>query len=76
MKKQKPMAKFRQIDPVDFEFDTNKGKSIGVKTENETIQGSLLGIFDNMIILKSLSKRNFPVLSHIDYSEIKSIILY
>lgn len=76
MKKQKVPAQVRQINPIDFEFDTNKGKSITVKTENETIKGSLLGIYDNMIILKSLSKKNFPVLSHIDYSEIKSIILY
>ncbi len=63
------------IRPIDFDFNSNKGRLVKMNTTEGISFGVLVSFEDNMITLKSPSKSKIPAIAQFDYSEIQTIIL-
>ncbi|MDD3489202.1 MAG: hypothetical protein PHR62_04875 [Paludibacter sp.] len=63
------------IRPIDFDFNSNKGRFVKMNTTEGICFGVLVSFEDNMITLKSPSKSKIPAIAQFDYSEIQTIIL-
>lgn len=63
------------IKPLDFDFNSNRGRFVKMNTTEGIRFGVLVSFEDNMITLKSPSKSRIPAIAQFDYSEIQAIIL-